>query len=53
MEKKGGAQGVNRVKNVEVKRVYEPDMEAMVRALRIVLEKRDKQKDQKEERRYA
>ena len=53
MEKKGGPQGVNRPKNVEVKRAYEPDMEAMVRALRIVLEKRDKQKDQKEERRYA
>ena len=52
MEKKGGLQGVNRPKNVEVKRVYEPDMKAMVRALRIVLEW-DKQKDQKEERRYA
>jgi|GEM_PF-2738135 len=52
MEKKGGPQGVNRPKNVEVKRAYEPDMEAMVRALRIVLEW-DKQKDQKEERRYA
>ena len=44
---------MNRVKNIEVNRVYEPDMQAMVRALRIILEKRDKQKDQKEERRYA
>lgn len=29
---------MNQVKNIEVTRVYEPDMQAMVRALKIVLE---------------
>ena len=51
MKKKGGPRGVKQPKNITVKRIYEPDMQAMVRALKIVLEWNPK--NQKEEKKGA